>query len=31
VNVEVIRRGRHTTVPVRLTEMVPMPRRGYGE
>ena len=31
VNVEVIRRGRHTTVPVRLTETVPMRRRGYGE
>ena len=31
VNVEVIRRSRHTTVPVRLTEAPPMPRRGYGE
>jgi S1-C subfamily serine protease len=31
VNVEVIRRGRRTTVPVRLTETVPMRRRGYGE
>src|SRR3989440_3632935 len=31
VNVEVIRRGRHTTVPVRLTGTVPMTRRGYGE
>jgi S1-C subfamily serine protease len=31
VNVEVIRRGRHTTVPVRLTAAVPMGRRGYGE
>jgi len=31
VNVEVIRRGRNTTVPVRLTETVPMRRRGYGE
>ena len=31
VSVEVIRRGRHTAVPVRLTETVPMRRRGYGE
>src|SRR2546423_8726930 len=31
VNVEVIRRGRHTTVPVRLTEAPPARRRGYGE
>lgn len=31
VNVEVIRRGRRTTVPVRLTETAPMRRRGYGE
>lgn len=31
VNVDVIRRGRHTTVPVRLTETVPTRRRGYGE
>jgi S1-C subfamily serine protease len=31
VNVDVIRRGRHTTVPVRLTETVPMRRRGYGD
>jgi S1-C subfamily serine protease len=31
VNVEVIRRGRHTTVPVRLSEAVPMRGRGYGE
>src|SRR3989440_9670005 len=31
VNVEVIRRGRHTTVPVRLTEAPPARRRGDGE
>jgi len=31
VNVDVIRRGRHTTVPVRLTETPPARRRGYGE
>ncbi|HXI74744.1 MAG TPA: trypsin-like peptidase domain-containing protein [Pyrinomonadaceae bacterium] len=31
VNVEVIRRGRRTTVPVRLAETVPIRRRGYSE
>jgi S1-C subfamily serine protease len=31
VNVDVIRRGRHATVPVRLTEAPPVRRRGYGE
>jgi len=31
VNVDVIRRGRHTTIPVRLTEAPPVRRRGYGE
>lgn len=31
INVEVIRRGRRTSVPVRLTEAPPPRRRGYGE
>ncbi|HEY0350226.1 MAG TPA: trypsin-like peptidase domain-containing protein [Pyrinomonadaceae bacterium] len=31
VNVDVIRRGRHTTIPVRLTETPAVRRRGYGE
>ncbi len=31
VNVEVIRRGRRTTVPVRLTDAPATRRRGYGE
>lgn len=31
VNVEIIRRGRRTTVPVRLTELPTTRRRGYGE
>jgi S1-C subfamily serine protease len=31
VNVEVFRRGRRTSVPVRLTEAPPPRRRGYGD
>ena len=31
VNVEIIRRGRRMTVPVRLTETPPTRRRGFGE
>ena len=31
VNVEIIRRGRRMTVPVRLTETPPARRRGFGE
>jgi S1-C subfamily serine protease len=31
VNVDVIRRGRHTTIPVRLTVTAPTRRRGYSE
>jgi S1-C subfamily serine protease len=31
INVEIIRRGRRTTVPVKLTEVPAVRRRGYGE
>ena len=31
VNVEVVRRGRNMTVPVKLSEQAPARRRGYGE
>jgi S1-C subfamily serine protease len=31
VSVDVIRRGRHTTIPVRLTVTAPQRRRGYSE